>query len=194
MTEAEVVALSRLLSKVLRHEPDLVGVRLDDQGWVGVQELIAGIRRAARAPNAVKRLRTLPEVTVEAIQTVVAANSKQRFAFSADGLRIRAVQGHSVEVELGYVPRLPPQVLFHGTAATNWASIAAQGLHRGQRHAVHLSGDVATAKAVGSRHGRAIVLQVAAAQMHAAGYAFTQADNGTWLVSDVPAKYLRRLD
>lgn len=192
MTEAEVVAVSRLLSKVLRHEPDLVGVRLDDQGWVDVQELVAGIRRASRAPNAVKRLRTLPEVSLEAIQTVVATNSKQRYALSADGLRIRAVQGHSVEVELGYMPRVPPAVLFHGTAATNWVAIAAEGLRRGQRHAVHLSEDVATAKAVGSRHGRAIVLEVAALKLHAAGYAFTQADNGTF-VSDVPSKYLRRL-
>jgi putative RNA 2'-phosphotransferase len=193
ITEAGLIAMSRFLSKVLRHEPELVGVRLDDGGWVGVQELLDGIDRAARNRNAPKRLRTLPKVTLEAIRIVVANNPKQRFALSADGARIRAVQGHSVEVELGYTPKEPPPVLFHGTSFANTASIFKQGLHRGARHAVHLSRDAATARVVGSRHGKPIVLEVAAARMHKDGFKFTEADNGTWLVESVPPQYLRRL-
>lgn len=193
LTESRLIALSRLLSKVLRHEPELVGVRLDEQGWVPVPELLEGIQRAARNRAAPKRLRTLPDVTLEALRTVVATNSKQRFAFSPDGERIRAVQGHSVEVDLGYTPKEPPPVLFHGTAVANWASISEQGLRRGSRHAVHLSPDVATARAVGSRHGKPIVLEVAAARMHKDGFAFNEADNGTWLVETVPRQYLRRV-
>lgn len=193
LTEGEAVAISRLLSRVLRHEPDLVGIRLDSQGWVSVRELVEGIRQAARAPGAPKRLRTLPAVTPESIQAVVASNSKQRYALSPDGERIRAVQGHSVDVELGYEAKKPPQILFHGTASANWTSIEKHGLLRGERHAVHLSGDVATARAVGARHGNPVVLQVASAQMHEDGFEFTQADNGTWLVDSVPPKYLRRL-
>lgn len=193
LPNAHLLALSRLLSKVLRHEPELVGVRLDGQGWVRVQELLEGINRAARTRTAPKRLRTIPEVTLEAIRAVVETNPKQRFALSADGTKIRAVQGHSVEVELGYMPKEPPPVLFHGTAFANSASIAEQGLRRGARHAVHLSPDVATARAVGSRHGKPMVLEVAAARMHKDGFKFTQADNGTWLVETVPPQYLRRL-
>lgn len=191
LTEADLVALSRVLSKVLRHEPELVGVQLDAQGWVPVQELVDALRRKARGLGAPKRLRTLPEVTRDAIRTVVESNAKQRFALSPDGERIRAVQGHSIDVDLGYTPKPPPPVLFHGTAFASWPSIAKEGLHRGGRHAVHLSPDVQTARAVGARHGKPVVLEVAAANMHRNGFVFTEAENGTWLVESVPTEYLR---
>lgn len=193
LPEADLVALSRLLAKILRHEPGLVGVRLDAQGWVGVQELLDGINRAARSTNAPKRLRTMPEATLHALRIVVETNPKQRYALSPDGARIRAVQGHSVAVDLGYTAKEPRPVLFHGTAVANAASISKQGLHRGARHAVHLSPDVATARAVGARHGKPVVLKVAAGRMHKDGFKFTQADNGTWLVDSVPPQYLRRV-
>jgi putative RNA 2'-phosphotransferase len=122
---------------------------------------------------------------------VVAANEKQRFALSADGERIRAVQGHSVDVNLGHPTLEPPSVLFHGTAVTSWPAISTEGLKRGTRHAVHLSVDVATAKRVGARHGRPAVLEVAAAQMHEDGFQFSRSDNGVWLVSEVPPWYLK---
>lgn len=191
--DSALIAISKFLSKVLRHEPDLVRVRMDAQGWVSIEDLVDAIAKAARAPNAPKRLRSLPPVNRESIQAVVATNDKQRFAISPDGTRIRAVQGHSVDVDLGHPVSEPPSVLFHGTANENWSSIAAKGLNRGKRHAVHLSLDTATAMRVGARHGRPLVLEVAAAQMHLDGFEFTVADNGTWLVPSVPPKYLRRL-
>jgi putative RNA 2'-phosphotransferase len=194
LSNDEVVAISRFLSTVLGHEPEMVGIRLDSQGWVRLQELIHGIRQAARSPGASKRLRTLPEVTLDRVHEVVAGNSKQRFALSPDGERIRAVQGHSVEINLAYAPAEPPPILFHGTASTNWPSIASHGLRRGGRHAVHLSADLATARAVGLRHGRLLVLEVAAQEMQRDGFQFTRADNGTWLVDSVPSKYLHRMN
>ena len=190
---AELIAISKFLSKVLRHEPELVRVRIDAQGWVSIDELIDAIARAARAPNAAKRLRTLPPVNRASVEAVVASNDKQRFAVSPDGARIRAVQGHSIDVALGHPVSEPPELLFHGTAAANWDSIAAKGLHRGQRHAVHLSLNAATAMSVGARHGRPLVLEVAAAQMHRDGFVFTLAENAVWLVESVPSKYLKRL-
>ncbi len=189
--EADLTAVSRLLSKVLRHEPELIGVRLDASGWAHVDDVLQGIRKAGRSPAASKRVRTLPAVTREMLATVVATNTKQRFALSDDGQRIRAVQGHSVEVDLGHPTLEPPSVLFHGTAATSWRPIAAEGLNAGSRHAVHLSVDVATAMRVGARHGRPVILEVAAAQMHADGFQFSRSDNGVWLVSAVPSKYLK---
>ncbi|WP_429249756.1 RNA 2'-phosphotransferase [Paraburkholderia sp. GAS333] len=36
----EHVAVSRLLSKILRHKPEMIGICLDSQGWVSVDELI----------------------------------------------------------------------------------------------------------------------------------------------------------
>lgn len=190
-TATELTALSRLLSRVLRHEPELVGVRLDSSGWARVDDLLTGIDRAARSPLASKRVRTLPTVTREMLAAVVSTNTKQRFALSADGERIRAVQGHSVRVDLGHPLLEPPSVLFHGTAASSWRAIAAEGLKPGSRHAVHLSVDVATAKRVGARHGRPIVLEVASGQMDKDGFEFSRSDNGVWLVAAVPPKYLK---
>jgi putative RNA 2'-phosphotransferase len=191
--EAELTTLSKLLSKILRHEPQSVGIELDAQGWVSIEDLIRCLAQSALAPDAPKRLRTLPAVTRETLAAVVATNSKQRFALSADGTRIRALQGHSVVVELDHPVLVPPPLLFHGTAAASWPAISREGLRPGTRHAVHLSPDPQSARAVGARHGRPLVLVVAAAQMHAEGFKFSRSDNRVWLVSDVPAKYLKKL-
>ncbi|TDN68867.1 RNA 2'-phosphotransferase [Paraburkholderia sp. BL10I2N1] len=184
------VAISRLLSRILRHESRMVGVRLDNQGWVSVDELIRAIERTARKAGASKRLRTLPTITRDIIEAVVATNDKQRFTLSLDGKRIRAAQGHSVEVDLGYAEMEPPTVLYHGTTWSNRASIAEEGLTPRTRHAVHLSTDVDTATRVGARHGQPLILVVDAAQMHADGYTFSRSDNGVWLTQVVPAAYL----
>ena len=187
---ADHIAVSRLLSKILRHEPGMIGIRLDGQGWVSVDELIRAIERTVRTAGASKRLRTLPTITRDVIQAVVATSDKRRFTLSPDGTRIRAAQGHSIEVNLGYAAVKPPDVLYHSTAWSNWTSIAVEGLTPRARHAVHLSTDVDTATRVGARHGRPLLLVVDAARMHADGYAFSRSDNGVWLTVSVPAAYL----
>jgi putative RNA 2'-phosphotransferase len=189
---ADHIAVSRLLSKILRHEPEMIGIRLDSQGWVSVDELIRAVERAARTTGASKRLRTLPTITKDVIQAVVATSDKKRFTLSPDGTRIRAAQGHSIEVSLGYAEKEPPDVLYHGTAWRNWTSIAVEGLTAQTRHAVHLSTDSDTATRVGARHGQPLVLVVDAAQMHADGYTFSRSDNGVWLTPVVPAAYLSK--
>lgn len=185
-----IVAISRVLSKVLRHEPELIGLRLDASGWAAVDELLTKLSRATRTEGASKRLRTLPTVTQNLLLKVVESNDKHRFVLSDDRLRIRAVQGHSVEVKLNHPVQAPPARLFHGTASRNWAAIAKEGLKRGSRHAVHLSVDISTATRIGARHGRPIVIQVATQEMHDDGHEFTVADNGVWLVDSVPPNYL----
>ncbi|WP_309296259.1 RNA 2'-phosphotransferase [Caballeronia novacaledonica] len=176
-----------------RHEPDTIGIRLDSQGWASVDELIRALERVARTAGASKRLRRLPVVTRDVILAVVAASDKQRFSLSLDGKRIRAAQGHSIEVDLGYAELEPPTVLYHGTAWSNWASISTAGLTPQSRHAVHLSTDADTATRVGARHGRPLVLVVDAARMHADGYTFSLSNNGVWLTKAVPAIYLAQL-
>lgn len=190
---AEYIAVSKFLSKILRHEPLLVGVQLDKHGWVTIDVLLRAIERTARSPGASKRLRTLPTVTREVILAVVATSDKQRFTLSSDCKRIRAAQGHSVEVNLGYAEMEPPAVLYHGTAWSNWKRIAVEGLKAQTRHAVHLSTDVDMAKQVGARHGQPLVLVVDAARMHADGYAFSRSDNGVWLIEAVPVEFLAQL-
>lgn len=170
---------SKLLSYVLRHHPASAGVALDLQGWVAIDALLAGL--AAHHGVSLSRAD---------LDRVVATDSKRRYAISDDGLRIRASQGHSVEVELEYAPATPPEQLFHGTAERHLPSIRATGLERRARHHVHLSAAVDTARTVGARHGRPVVLVVAAARMHADGWSFFLSANGVWLVDAVPVPYL----
>ena len=169
----DVVRRSKRLSYVLRHAPGSVGLTLDAAGWVGVDALLAALGW-----------------TRDELERVVATNDKRRFAFDPTGTRIRASQGHSVAVDLGYAGQDPPPVLFHGTTQRNLPAIEAEGLQPGRRHAVHLSPDVGTARRVGARHGRPVVLRVDAAGLAAAGAVFTCSANGVWLVDAVPPAFL----
>jgi putative RNA 2'-phosphotransferase len=172
------VHISKFLSRVLRHRPQQIGLTLDEAGWTPVADLLAACDRQG-----------FPFSLAE-LQAVVADNDKARFAFSADGTLIRANQGHSIPVNLGYTPLAPPDSLFHGTAMRFLTSIQQQGLVKGRRHHVHLSPDVETARRVGQRHGEPVVLQVASGAMHRDGHVFYQSANGVWLVEAVPPHYL----
>jgi putative RNA 2'-phosphotransferase len=178
MPSDPIVTTSKLLSYVLRHRPDSIGLQLDAQGWVAVDELLA-------------RLHTHGKPLERALlDRVVLQNDKQRFAFSPDGARIRASQGHSVEVDLALQPQVPPPVLYHGTASRFLKPIMAEGLRAGARHHVHLSSDMQTAIKVGTRHGFPAVLRVDAARMQLDGALFYQSDNGVWLTDTVAPRYL----
>jgi putative RNA 2'-phosphotransferase len=176
--DRQLVKVSRFLSLVLRHQPGKIGLTLDTQGWADVDELLAQANQHGVA------------LTRPLLQEVVAQNDKQRFAFNADTTRIRANQGHSIKIDLGLEPVIPPEQLYHGTAARFLASIQQKGLLRGKRDYVHLSPDESTARKVGARHGEPIVLVVKAGQMHAAGFTFYCTANGVWLTQHVPPAYL----
>ncbi len=169
---------SRLLSQVLRHAPEKIGIKLDPQGWVDVEVLLDRLNGSGHA------------VSGADLEEIVRTSDKKRFTLSDDGRRIRAAQGHSVQVDLDLVAKEPPAMLFHGTAIQNVAPIMAEGLKPGGRQQVHLSADRETAIRVGQRHGKPIVLLVDAAAMFADGLSFYQADNGVWLTDHVPPKYL----
>lgn len=173
--------ISKLLSYVLRHAPESLGLTLDRDGWTDVDGLIES---ACRQGHTFDR---------QALHEVIETNDKQRFTLSDDGQRIRAAQGHSsAQVQVQHVEKTPPALLYHGTASRFMQSIEAQGLIAGNRHHVHLTEDPATALAVGKRYGQAVLLAVNAQGMHQAGARFFQADNGVWLVESVPTAYLTR--
>ena len=173
MNPTDVVRASKRLSRVLRHAPDSVGLTLDDAGRVDVADLLAALG-----------------MTRSQLDDVVAGNDKRRFAFDASGTRIRASQGHSVPVDLGYASARPPDELFHGTVERFLPAGLAAGLRPQGRHAVHLSEDVGTARRVGARRGRPVVLRVDAAALADDGAVFTRSANGVWLVAAVPPRHL----
>ncbi|MEV4558867.1 RNA 2'-phosphotransferase [Kitasatospora sp. NPDC049285] len=181
MDEKRTVKTSKMLSRILRHDPGAVGVSLDAAGWVEIDTLLAALARHGRA------------LTRAELDHVVATNNKRRFAYSADGRSIRASQGHTVEVDLGLPVTVPPEVLYHGTATRTLGPILAEGLRPMARQDVHLSADTDTAVRVGSRHGRPVVLRVDAAAMAADGHEFRVSDNGVWLTGEVPPQYLAPL-
>jgi putative RNA 2'-phosphotransferase len=172
--------ISKFLSYVLRHQPDAIGITLDREGWTDIAALIALANKGGK------------RVDRDLIETVVATSDKKRFAISGDGLRIRAVQGHSTEcVNIKYIEKVPPEFLYHGTAMHFLEAIREEGLQPGSRQYVHLSQDIQAATIVGQRHGTPVVLTVAAGIMREQGFEFYQADNGVWLTQYVPAHFLR---
>ncbi|MEU7054492.1 RNA 2'-phosphotransferase [Streptomyces sp. NPDC046197] len=177
MDERRTVKVSKYLSKHLRHQPERIGLTLDEGGWVGIDSLIA-----AAAAHGFR-------FTREELDHVVATNDKRRFAI--EGGRIRASQGHSTEVDLGLPAATPPPYLYHGTVTGGLAAIRAEGLRPMNRHDVHLSPDRETATRVGARRGRPVVLGVDAAAMHRDGHVFHVSANGVWLTKAVPPQYLR---
>jgi putative RNA 2'-phosphotransferase len=168
--------ISKFLSLVLRHEPQRIGIVLDDAGWTDVAALL----EAAAAHGVV--------ITRDELAHVVATSDKQRFAL--DGDRIRANQGHSVEVDLALPPATPPALLYHGTVERVLHGIRELGLLKRERHHVHLSPDVATANKVGGRRGKPVVLAIRAGEMASAGHAFFCSENNVWLVEHVPPQFI----
>lgn len=184
-TEDEIMAgkknvtLGKFISKILRHEPGLIGIRVDEHGWADVEELIAGIQTAGH-----------PEFDMAALEEIVETNNKQRYSFSSDKRLIRANQGHSIPVDVELPATSPPDTLWHGTADRFVPSIMEKGILRMSRLYVHLSPDEETARIVGRRHGRPVILRVDAGQMEADGYVFYLSANGVWLTTEVPVKYI----
>jgi putative RNA 2'-phosphotransferase len=179
MNAEQTKHISKFLSLVLRHEPERVGIKLDEAGWIAVDELLDAINGHGQP------------LTLEQLQEVVDTNDKKRFTIQ-DGY-IRANQGHSIPVELQLPEAEPPDFLFHGTVPRFLELIREKGLLKGERHDVHLSPDRETAIKVGKRRGLPHILTVKARQMHRDGYKFYLSANGVWLTDHVPPQYIAGL-
>lgn len=170
---------SKFLSLVLRHKPEEIGMQLDPEGWLDIQELIENAN--ARGHN----------LSLEIVHELVAESDKQRFALNEDGTKIRANQGHSVrEVELNLPVVSPPTLLFHGTVLDFINSIREAGLQKRSRNHVHLSHDQETASRVGMRRGKPIILTIRSQEMAELGFNFFLSANGVWLTDHVPVKFI----
>jgi putative RNA 2'-phosphotransferase len=179
MTDKEMIRTSKFLSLILRHEPERVGLKLGEAGWVSVEELLRAVDTHGVS------------LTLDELRNIVATSDKKRFAFSEDGLRIRANQGHSVEVDLQYPPQMPPEILYHGTALRFLDGIREHGLQKMERHDVHLSAETKLTLQVGGRHGKPVLLTIRSGDMYRAGFVFRCSANGVWLVDHVPPQFIQ---
>lgn len=179
----ENVKLSRFISLILRHRPEAIGIEIErNGGWADVNQLMEGINAAGKH-----------RIDRPLLEKIVENDSKGRYSFSPDGRKIRANQGHSIDVVIEMEHRQPPEYLFHGTARRFMESILAKGLLPGNRNYVHLSPDYETAVTVGYRHSKPeqpVILRIHAGQMAADGYDFMISDNGVWQIAQVPPQYL----
>lgn len=181
MEEKRKTKISKFLSLILRHAPETVGLSLDENGWVKVQNL-----RKACAEHG-------KSFTVAELEEVVATNDKKRFSFDETRTKIRANQGHSLDVEIEFEKRTPPEILYHGTAEINVGAIFSSGLQKMKRHHVHLSVDTETARTVGARYGKPVIFEVYTKGMLAENHEFFVSANGVWLTDEVPPKFLKLL-
>lgn len=178
ISKKEETKLSKLLSLVLRHKPETIGLELSEEGWAETAVLIDKLN-ANNSP-----------INLEILTQVVENNAKKRFAFNEDLSKIRANQGHSLSVDLQLNPKIPPQFLFHGTAIQNLEKIKGSGLNKMKRQHVHLSSNKKTAEKVGQRHGKPKVLKIASAEMQEKGFVFFESENGVWLTDHIPNEFI----
>ncbi len=165
-----LIQRGKKLSYLLRHDKTYA---FDEHGWREVSDLVAN-----------------HGFTLEELREIVVTNNKQRYEFSEDMTRIRARQGHSIQVDVELEEAIPPDVLYHGTAKGFADSIMKQGILKGKRLYVHLSTTVETATKVGQRHGAPVVLAIDAKRMSEDGNKFFLSRNGVWLTEFVDAKYI----
>ena len=174
---------SKFISLILRHQPDAIGITLDEHGWADVQELIDGVNRAEGH-----------FLDMNALEEIVRRDEKQRYSFNQDHTLIRANQGHSIPVDVELEEMTPPDVLWHGTGEKYVTSIDVQGLLPKSRLYVHLSSDMETARKIGSRHGRPVIYEIDCRQMAGDGHRFFLSANRVWLTKEVPATYMRKAE
>lgn len=174
-----ITETSRYIALILRHKPETIDIKLDSHGWASVEDLIRGVSK------------THP-LTMEKLEMIVEIDDKQRFAFNEDKTLIRANQGHSVSVDVELKEKIPPKVLYHGTAEKYVESIERSGLIPKSRLYVHLSETVETAIKVGTRHGKPVIYTVDTERMTADGFKFFLSVNDVWLTKRVPLEYLEK--
>lgn len=170
--------ISRYLSYILRHNPSAAGVTMDEHGWVDVVELVSGV------------CNRYPHFGYHILKLIVDMDEKQRYSFNEDHTKIRANQGHSINVDVELEACEPPLVLYHGTGKKYTSSILESGLIPKSRLYVHLSSDIETALNVGKRHGEPVIYIINTAQMYRDGYEFFLSKNGVWLTKEVPIEYM----
>jgi putative RNA 2'-phosphotransferase len=165
---------------ILRHAPEKIDIELNTEGFADVEELLLKMNSKGE------------QIDFKTLESIVNTNAKKRFAFNSDKSMIRAKQGHSIKIDHGFKSTVPPEILYHGTGQKSVASILKNGIDKRNRHHVHLSFDIDTAKKVGQRHGKPIILEIKALKMNRNGHEFYLSDNNVWLTEFVPIEYINK--
>lgn len=177
----DFVKMGKYISLILRHKPEIINLKIDEHGWANVDELLKGINNSGRY------------ISKEMLNMIVETNDKKRYQYNNDHTKIRANQGHSIRVDVELHEKVPPDVLYHGTAQEYLDKIRKSGIRKMNRLYVHLSKDMETAMRVGKRHGQPIVLIINTKAMINDGYKFYYSNNGVWLCDDIAYSYIEEV-
>lgn len=177
----DFVKMGKYISLILRHKPEIINLKIDEHGWANVDELLKGINDSGRY------------ISKEMLNMIVETNDKKRYQYNNDHTKIRANQGHSIRVDVELHEKVPPDVLYHGTAQEYLDKIRKSGIRKMNRLYVHLSKDMETAMRVGKRHGQPIVLIINTKAMINDGYKFYYSNNGVWLCDNIAYSYIEEV-
>lgn len=184
MAEQPFIKLERYLVYLLRHHPDEVGLTLDEEGFVSITDVIAGLKMAHRYPY-----------TTESMIREVVAGQPDKQRLEIQGNLIRARYGHSQhssEQNIIYTPVQPPSILYHGTSTKNLSSILSKGLIPVSRQYVHLSEteDIATQVALRHSH-KIIILKILCEPALQANIEFYHPEDKIWLAKQIPPQFIQ---
>lgn len=169
------------MSYCLRHNPEKYGLRLDEYGFVDLQDFL----------NAMNRMHHFqPKLTEMRIREIMHDSDKKRFEIKNG--KICALYGHSVPGIIKRRKSIPPKILYHGTAHRFLKSIEKEGLLPMGRQYVHLSTYIAMAASVGKRRDQhPAILIVNAEKAYKDGIDFYVGNDEVWLCNHLPWKYLK---
>lgn len=181
MTEiSDRIKLSKFLALILRHKPDNFGLELDEDGFVGVDDVWV------RVVN-----RFHEKYSFDDLLAVVAGDERGKKRYEIVDGKIRALFGHSQVTQISYPAIVPPELLYHGTAAEAVPEILETGLQARSRQYVHMTSELAIAHTVAHRHSNDIVILVIRAQeAHNSGVVFHNPEENTYLARAVPAQFI----
>ncbi len=172
------IEVSKYVSYLLRHNP--LDLEMDHEGFVELPRLLSKVRRR------------FPTVDRKLLVEIVECSERKRFEIVGD--RIRALYGHTVDVNVHLEEDKQLAQLYHGTTQEAAEQILKTGLQPMKRKWVHLSPTKEIAYEVGNRRTDSpVILMVDAAEARNHGLRFFKATDKVYVCEHVPAKYIQML-
>lgn len=174
--------LSKEISYALRHAPWEYKLEMNEEGWVPVEQLLDALHRTEKWSS----------ICEADLNEMIEKSEKKRHELA--GGKIRAFYGHSMPIKILKEDKMPPNVLYHGTARRFVESISKNGLLPQSRQYVHLSQDIETAEKVGKRHDdKPCILIIDAKTAWNDGIKFYFGNEKVWLADAIPSRYIRKM-
>jgi len=112
----KLTELSKEISYALRHAPWEYELEMDEEGWVPVEQLLDALHKEEKWRN----------ISENDLAIMIQKSEKKRHEIFSG--KIKAYYGHSIPMKIAKEEKVPPEVLYHGTARRFLNSIREKGL------------------------------------------------------------------